>query len=66
MNTNSQDWIDITAHINKRVEGLSKELCSEGFEHTPEKDTARRARIAELHLLVNTFTKKPTPENHNE
>ena len=64
MNTNSQDWLDVTAHINKRVDVLSKELCSEGFDHTPEKDAARRAKIAELNLLVSTFTKKP--ENRNE
>lgn len=66
MNTNSQDWLDITAHINKRVEVLSKELCNEGFDHTLEKDAARRARIAELNLMVSTFTKKPTPEYHDE
>lgn len=59
INSLSRDWAIVSAHCNQRKRELIDELVGEGYDHKPGQDDARRARIAEIDLILSLVN--PTP-----
>ncbi len=54
---NTQTWREIKKIVEDRVLSLKEELCAHPLVHDQNADTARRVRIDELTVLMETLEK---------
>jgi hypothetical protein len=55
----SKDWAIVSQHCLNRRRELIEELTGVGYDHSPGLDDARRARLAEIDLILSLTSPKP-------